>query len=157
MTPDRCAEAKAQALAGYLDPGPKHLNCAQAVMLSGLLVMDEDPRLISTTGYLGGGMARMGQVCGALSGAAVTLGLRDHLAGDELPKNSGFDPLQQLVRDFEEQFGAVTCRGLVGCDISSAEGFRQAKKSKALDRCPEFVAWTIDRLSQMLCHTSSEE
>jgi len=35
--------AKAQALAGYLDPGPKHLNCAQAVTLSGLLMMDEDP------------------------------------------------------------------------------------------------------------------
>lgn len=151
MTPDRCAQAKQQAMAGYLDPGPSHLNCAQAVLTAGLVALDEDPQLTSLANYFGGGMARMGQACGALTGAAITLGLRDLSADGSLPKNSGFDPMQKLMRDFEEQFGAVTCKGLLGCDISSAEGFRSAKKSKALDRCPRFVEFAIDRLGEILC------
>jgi C_GCAxxG_C_C family probable redox protein len=156
VTPDRCEHARAQALAGYRDPGPGHLNCAQAVMLSGLLIMDEDPEFTTVAGYLGGGMARMGEACGAVTGAAVTLGLRDLQAPEPLPKNSAFDPLQQLIRDFEANFGAVTCKGLLGCDISSPQGFREAKRSQALSRCPEFVAWTIDRLAEIMCHKQSE-
>ena len=45
MTPEKCAQAKAQAMAGYLDPGPNHLNCAQAVLTSALLATDDDPGL----------------------------------------------------------------------------------------------------------------
>ena len=135
-------------MAGYLDPGPNHLNCAQAVLTSALLAMDADPGLTNLANYFGGGMARMGQACGALTGAAIALGLRDFMAGDGLPKNSGFDPMQQLMREFEEKFGAVTCKGLLGCDISTAQGFREAKKTQALTRCPEFVEWAIDRLGR---------
>jgi C_GCAxxG_C_C family probable redox protein len=152
MATEKSENAKAQALAGYLDPGPKHLNCAQAVMCSGLLIMDEDPEWTSVAGYLGGGMARMGQVCGALSGAAAALGLRDRLTAPEGAKNSAatFDALQQLFREFESEFGAVTCKELLGCDISSPEGFREAKKRKALTRCPDYVAWACDHLSEIL-------
>jgi C_GCAxxG_C_C family probable redox protein len=160
MATEKSENAKAQALAGYLDPGPNHLNCAQAVMLSGLLTMDEDPGLTSVAGYLGGGMVRMGQVCGALSGAAVTLGLRDRLTAQEQQKNSTatFGALQRLLRGFESEFGAVTCRELLGCDISSPEGFREAKRCHALSRCPEYVAWVCDRLNEFLdgSRTASE-
>jgi C_GCAxxG_C_C family probable redox protein len=138
-------------MAGYLDPGPDHLNCAQAVLASALLATDADPALTSVANYFGGGMARMGQACGALTGAAIALGLRDFGAREALPKNSGFDPLQRLMRDFEEEFGATTCKDLLGCDISTPQGFREAKKTQALSRCPQFVEWTIDRLGQTLC------
>jgi hypothetical protein len=113
-------------------------------MLSGLLVTDEDPELTSVAGYLGGGMVRMGQVCGALSGAAVTLGLRDRLAPHGRSENSSatFDALQQLFPGFESEFGAITFRELLGCDISSPEGFREARRCQALSHCPEYVAWT---------------
>ena len=152
MASERSERAIEQAMAGYLDPGPKHLNCAQAVMRCGLLVMDQDPELTNIGGYLGGGMVRMGQVCGALSGAAVTLGLRDRLAGGDAPKivGSTLDALQELIRKFELQFGAVTCKELLGCDISSREGFREAKRCQAMSRCPEYVAWTCAGLGEIL-------
>jgi C_GCAxxG_C_C family probable redox protein len=151
MTPEKCQQAKTRALAGYLDPGPAHLNCAQTVLFSGLVVTDQEPDLVNVANYLGGGIARMGQACGALTGAAVALGLYDLAAGRATPKNSAFDPMQRLVKDFEEEFGAVTCKGLLGHDISTAQGFREAKKSQALARCPEFVSWVIDRLNAVLC------
>ena len=152
MASEHFEQAKAQALEGYLDPGPKHLNCAQAVLRCGLLARDLDPELTGVAGYLGGGVARMGQVCGALSGAAVSMGMRDQFGVK--PEHAGsintFDWLQQLVREFEAEFGSATCAGLLGCDISTAEGFRQAKKTKATQRCPEFVGWTCDRLAEVL-------
>jgi C_GCAxxG_C_C family probable redox protein len=144
--------AKEQAMAGYLDPGPHHLNCAQTVLRCGLLAMDQDPELTYYATFLGGGMARMGLVCGALSGAAVTLGLYEHLQAERGLKSpvSSFDWLQQLVRDFEEKTGSTACRGLLGCDISTAEGFREAKKTQATKDCPQFVSWTCDRLAEIL-------
>ncbi len=150
MTPELREQAKAQAMAGYLDPGPNHLNCAQAVLTSALLATQANPAMANAANYFGGGMVRMGQTCGALTGAAIALGLRDFSAPADTPKNTGFDPMQQLMRDFEEQFGAVTCKGLLGCDISTDKGFREAKKTQALTRCPLFVEWTIDRLGEIL-------
>jgi C_GCAxxG_C_C family probable redox protein len=151
VTSDKFEQAKAEALAGYMDPGPGHLNCAQAVMHAGLRMMDQDPVLTKVGSFLGGGMARMGQVCGALSGAAVTLGLREQLEMPGRPEKSmTLETLQGLVRDFEAQFGAVNCKDLLGCDISTAEGFRQAKRCQATKRCPEFVAWSCDRLADLL-------
>jgi C_GCAxxG_C_C family probable redox protein len=152
MASDKFEQAKADAMKGYLDPGPKHLNCAQTALRCGLLAMDQNPELTGAAGYLGGGMARMGQVCGALSGAAVALGLRDQFdTKTEASKDiNTFDWMQGLTRRFEAEFGSTTCAGLLGCDISSAEGFRQAKKSKATQRCPEFVGWTCDRMAEIL-------
>jgi hypothetical protein len=60
------------------------------------------------------------------------------------------------VRNFESQFGALACRDLLGCDISTPEGFRQAKRARATSRCPEFVAWSCDRLAEMLEGRSDE-
>ena len=158
MASDRFEGAKAQAMAGYLDPGPNHLNCAQAVMRCGLLAMDQDPGLTNVGGYLGGGMVRMGQVCGALSGTAVALGLRDQLEVHQGPETSAatLDWMQDLTRKFESEFGAVTCKELLGCDISTPKGFREAKKSQATKRCPEFVAWTCDRLVEILDRSEGE-
>ena len=121
-------------------------------MLNGLLAMDQDPALIGIGSYLGGGMARMGHVCGALSGAAVSLGLRNQLNVDGHGNNSNdaFDELQKLFRGFQEEFGATTCRDLLGCDISSAEGFREAKRRQALVRCPDYVSRTCDRLNEII-------
>jgi C_GCAxxG_C_C family probable redox protein len=152
MASKKFEQAKAEAMKGYLDPGPNHLNCAQAVVRCGLVATGQDPDLTKIAGYLGGGVARMGQVCGAITGAAVTLGLRDQFAGETQKQRSvdTFAWLQELVCAFEEEFGSVTCKGLLGCDISTAEGFREAKRSKATQRCPEFVGWTCDRLAEVL-------
>lgn len=159
MPSERFQRAKAAAMAGYLDPGPGHLNCAQTVARCGLLAMEQDPELTAACNYLGGGMVRMGQLCGALSGAAVALGFRDLLA--EKPEDDqpgyAFSWLQKLTQRFEAEFGSATCRGLLGCDISTAEGFRNAKRLRATRRCPDFVSWTCDQLAEILDRAGAGE
>jgi C_GCAxxG_C_C family probable redox protein len=144
--------AKEAAMAGFLDMGPDHLNCAQAVVRFSVLVLGRDPELVVLARYFGGGVVRMGHLCGALSGAALSLGIRDsHLAGygsDGMAQNT--DKLQQLVSDFEKEFGAVSCSLLTGHDIRTREGYRRFKEDKASDRCPLYVGWVCDHLYEML-------
>ena len=153
MTKGELGPAKEAAVAGFVDMGPDHLNCAQAVVRFSTLVLGHDPELVVLARYFGGGVVRMGHICGALSGAALSLGLRDwHLpehGSDATAQNT--EKLQQLLLDFEKEFGAGTCSLLTGHDIRTREGYRQFRDDKkASDRCPLYVSWVCDRLYEML-------
>jgi len=90
------------------------------------------------------GVARHGEICGALTGAAIALGLK---YGRDEPKDVAardalYARMDQLMRAFEREFGAVRCIELTGCDMTTAEGLA---RSRELDLhyqvCPRFVAF----------------
>ncbi len=112
-------------MARFRDPGSAPMNCAQTVVLFVSQCLGIDLQAITVARYMGGGSVGMGETCGAVEGAVTSLGLRDYFAPDEHPAMAPDDKqaLQQLIRDFREEFGSATCRGLTGCDISSAEGY----------------------------------
>lgn len=149
---DRWTEAKEIAMAGFHDQGPAHLNCAQTVVLFAAHALRDDEAAAAVARYMGGGSVGMGEMCGAVAGAVVSLGLRDYFSPSEHP---AVDPeekgaLQALIRDFGEQFGSATCRGLTGHDISTKEGYDRFKADPASQRCDDYVAWICDRLGSML-------
>ena len=152
MTEGEWQPAKEAALAGFRDRGTGHLNCAQAVVRFASLVLGLSPDPVVVARYLGGGMVRMGQVCGALSGAAISLGLRDLHTGLSWPDGTSPDTekLQRLFRDFEAEFEAVTCRELVGYDISTSGGYQRFKDDNKYELCERYVSWTCDRLGDIL-------
>ena len=152
MGADTWQDAKDKAMAGFLDNGPAHLNCAQAAVAFAAFGLGLDPRLVLAARYMGGGSVGMGHLCGALSGAIVAPGLRDFFAGAEWPDPAAPDKaaLQQLIRDFEAEFGTATCLGLTGHDISSKEGYRVFKHDPIAKRCADYVAWVCDRLEPIL-------
>jgi len=158
---EEAARAKEESLARFADEGPGHINCAQAVLSFALRVEGMHPELITVARYFGGGVAGMGEVCGALSGAALALGLRDHEAqrspaGGRAGTERRPDPktargaLQDLMRAFSTEFGALGCRDLTGCDLTTPEGHDAFVKSGANQRCPLFVSWACDRLLPLL-------
>lgn len=70
---------------------------------------------------LNGGVAYSGGTCGALIGAALTLGL---LAGARLPerplaKRAARGLMQELMQDFAAAFGSTECRELTGFDLAT--------------------------------------
>jgi C_GCAxxG_C_C family probable redox protein len=145
-------QAKADALARFNDPGPGHINCAQAVVGFALLLLEHEPNLVTVARYFGGGIAGMGEACGAITGAALSLGMRDfHLAeepADLGPRTRAL--LQELMRGFAVEFGASRCADLTGCDLSTPEGHAVFAASEARKRCPEYVGWMCDRLAPLL-------
>jgi C_GCAxxG_C_C family probable redox protein len=151
MTPDKFTQAKDAALEGFRTSGSGHLNCAQSVLRFSLSVMDGDADLILAARYFGGGIAGMGRICGALAGAAMALGLRDYLhRGLDAEATPTVEPLQNLMRAFEAEFGATECAILTGHDMSAPGGHDRAKEAGALERCPLFVSWVCDHVLPML-------
>ncbi|MBC7223568.1 MAG: C_GCAxxG_C_C family protein [Anaerolineae bacterium] len=75
---------------------------------------------------LNGGVAWWGEVCGAITGAALAVG---QLAGCRIAdhkeaKRTARRILSQYMEAFRREWGAVDCRTLVGCDIRTEEGHR---------------------------------
>lgn len=105
-------------------------NCSQAVLSSYADLFDMD---LATSNRIacgfGGGMGRLQQVCGAVSGAMMIAGLKHGKTrpDDTDPLERTYAIVQLIVERFKEKHGTISCRELLQCDISTAEGRRQAK------------------------------
>jgi len=149
---DELQRAKDSALAGFRDMGPGHLNCAQAVVRFSSEVLGAGEDVVVLARYLGGGITRMGHICGALSGCPLSLGLRDWHLGLSWPDGTSPDTerLRELFERFEAEFGALTCRGLVGYSIRTTEGYDRFKAEGKYESCASYVAWVCDHLYGIL-------
>ena len=90
-------------------------NCAQAVLLafSDLTKLDPDTARRIASGF-GGGMARMREVCGAVSGMFMAEGLLYGSSGlSHEEKAAHYVRLQALAAQFREKNGSILCRELL--------------------------------------------
>ena len=91
-------------------------NCAQAVAISfeKELGMERQDiaRLVSS---FGGGMGRMREVCGAVSGALLVLGWMKGYSGAEgdEAKKAHYARVQEFARRFKEIHGSIICREML--------------------------------------------
>ncbi len=72
----------------------------------------------------GAGFGRRGEMCGALAGAVIAVGLRYGRRkgeGDDAKERS-YDRVAWLVDSFRERFGTILCRDLIDVDLSRPEG-----------------------------------
>ncbi len=94
----------------------KGYNCAQAVAVSfcDLTGLDADfsARMVSP---FGGGMGRMREVCGAVSGMYAVLGLLYgyDTPGDDESKKRLYTEVQTLAARFREETGSIICREIL--------------------------------------------
>ena len=93
---------------------------------------------------MGAGMARHGEVCGALLGAAMGLSLRygRENASENEAKEALYSKVDQLLSAFEAEFGSVRCIDLTGCDMRTPEGRARVTELDLHHKCcPKFVAF----------------
>jgi C_GCAxxG_C_C family probable redox protein len=77
----------------------------------------------------GGGIGGRGEVCGAVTGAVMAIGLKH---GREEPSQSNrhaYALAREFCRRFEEESGHLYCRDLTGMDLSTAEGVQAYRRS----------------------------
>jgi C_GCAxxG_C_C family probable redox protein len=129
-------------------------NCSQAVFstYAEALGMDRETALKVAAGF-GGGMGRMAETCGAVTGAMMAIGLKHGTA--EVQDTEAREKIYGLVRRFADEFrakhGALDCRELLGCDISTAEGRQQARERNTHeDVCPQLVRDAAEVLEKVL-------
>ena len=91
-------------------------NCAQSVAVAFCDVtgLEEDfaAKLASS---FGGGMGRMREVCGAVSGMLMVAGLLYgyETPGDDVSKKEHYVRVQELAGKFREQVGSIVCREIL--------------------------------------------
>ena len=104
-------------------------NCSQSVLAAFCekYGLDQKTALKAACG-LGGG-CRSGEICGAVSGAVITIGLKyGHCQpGDAESKANCYAKTAEFLNAFKAQNGSIICREILGCDISTAGGMEQAK------------------------------
>ncbi len=128
----RAERAKALFLEGY--------NCAQAVVLA----FAEDAGLDESVAKafsrpLGGGMGRLRQTCGAVSGAAVASGV----LFPELTKPEAYALVQEIARRFAEKNGSFNCGELLrGAGLKTDTAPNPERRTEEYYKkrpCPELI------------------
>ena len=91
-------------------------NCAQAVVVafSDLTGLEESVSAKMASSF-GGGMGRMREVCGAVSGMLMVLSLLYgyDTPGDDVSKKQLYTVVQQLSGKFREEVGSIVCREIL--------------------------------------------
>jgi C_GCAxxG_C_C family probable redox protein len=123
-------------------------NCAQAVLSACGGPMGVGPDLAARLGQAyGGGIAGTGDLCGAVSGALMVLGLHVAMVDpkDPAPKARNHELARELLRQFRRRNGSVVCRDLLGCDIGTPQGRRQAVENGLFTTvCPRLVRDAVE-------------
>ncbi len=134
-------------LAGY--------NCAQAVLYahSPDLGLEGETALKVASG-LGAGMARRGEVCGAVTGGVLALGLK-YGRGSQQDRSATeltYQKAQDLMTRFEQRHGSCLCRVLLeGCDLRTAEGVQFFKEHDLLHKtCLRCVQTVVEVLAEIM-------
>jgi C_GCAxxG_C_C family probable redox protein len=100
-------------------------NCAQAVLKPFAEAYGLDGKTSHRiASVFGGGMARMQETCGAVTGAFMAIGLKYGFttSSDQEQKKLVAQKGKKFADLFRKEFGALACRELLGCDFNTAEG-----------------------------------
>lgn len=145
-------DAVAQARELYLDEAHA-FGCAETsfVVLKTAygLPLASDP---SAAMALNGGLAYSGGPCGALTGAALAVGmLAEQRIGDHhRAKRVARELVAQTLDAFQAAHGATDCRELIGVDLRTTDGHRAFLESGAWrDGCMRQIEFVIGRLSTL--------
>ena len=86
-----------------------------------------------------------------MSGALMALGLRHGAAAaaDPAAKTALYERVREFVACFKARHGSIVCRELLGCELATPEGWRQAQERRIHEAvCPEFVRTAAELLDQ---------
>ena len=130
-------------------------NCAQAVLLafSDLTGLEEGTAMKMAASF-GGGMGKLREVCGALTGAFMAAGMiyaDDHVPTQE-DKAAHYDKIRGLATRFREENGSYLCRELLeGVPVSKGSAPEERTEQYYKKRpCGELCAIAARLLDELL-------
>lgn len=131
-------------------------NCSQAV----LLAFCEDFGLEKETALkisepFGGGMGRMREVCGTVTGMFMVIGLAmgNDNSKDNTTKKNVYKSVQELAEKFKQDNGSIICRELLGFQKNNKESYVPSERTTEYYKkrpCPELCKYAADILEDYL-------
>ena len=112
-------------------------HCAQAIFASyseqlsdGKVDFDTAMKIAAA---FSGGMSRTGNVCGAITGALMAIGLK-YGSAEKADEIAGY-----LLNEFKSLNETIICRELIDHDLLTDEDIKMAFKKGAFDNCNKYV------------------
>jgi C_GCAxxG_C_C family probable redox protein len=127
--------------------------CSQAIVgtYGPALGLPREQAMKLASGFAGG--MRLGETCGAVTGAFMLIGLK--YAAADCDQRDRRESVYAAIRQFTDQFRqrdhSVVCKELIGCDISTPQGAREAlQKGVYRNICPDLVRHAAEIIEQMI-------
>jgi C_GCAxxG_C_C family probable redox protein len=116
-------------------------NCCQAVVLAynDLFGLSDELAASIASGF-GGGMGRLREVCGSVSGMVLLAGLISPASDPSIKsgRTSNYALVQDMASSFKDLNGSIVCKELLGL-VPMGSGAPAAKESpEPSDRTPEY-------------------
>lgn len=126
------------------------LNCSQSVLLAFCdeLGFDRESAMLIAAPF-GGGMGRLREVCGTVSGMYMALGL----ASQGKSKTDLYKDVQALADKFKQDNGSVICRELLGLRIKGKDSPIPEERTESYYKsrpCSELCRYAADLLDEFL-------
>lgn len=137
----------------------RNFNCTQGVFTTYAVEHGIDEKLALKLATNFGGGARKGEMCGAVSGALMVLGLfYGHSESDDLDtKAKAYAMSEEYMNRFIQKNGSVVCRELLGYDLSKPEEKAIIKEKNLFHTlCPEVIRSAVEILDELLEENSDK-
>jgi C_GCAxxG_C_C family probable redox protein len=121
----------------------RRYTCSAAVFsaFSGELGLDPDMAKKIACGF-GAGISKTGNICGAVSGAVMVIGLAygKTKEGDDAATEKTRALVRESLQEFTARHGSVNCTELLGYNLSNPVGYEKAREMKLFTtKCPALV------------------
>ena len=129
-------------------------NCAQAVLTAYSDDLNLDNNLVmSISCGFGGGMGRLQETCGAVTGSFMVLGIYNshRFADNKDKKEETYSMIQKFSQKFQSIHGSIHCSSLLYCDLKTNEGQAYMKENNLSETvCEKCIATSIGILGELL-------
>jgi C_GCAxxG_C_C family probable redox protein len=129
-------------------------TCSSAVFsaFSDELGLDGDTAKKIACGF-GAGISRTGNICGAVSGAIMVIGLKygKTRQGDDAATEKTRAMVRTFMLEFTKRHGSVCCTELLGYNLGKPDEYEKARDSKLfVTKCPQLVGDAVAILKKIL-------
>lgn len=136
-----------------IDNFKKGYNCAQSVVVAYCDVLGMEPDFAAKmSSSFGGGMGRMREVCGAVSGMLMVAGLLYgyETPGDDVSKKAHYQLVQHLAGKFREREGSIVCREILKNPPSDPNPTPRNAEFYKVRPCARLVALAAEILDEYI-------
>ena len=128
-------------------------NCSQAVLTVFAEDFGLDKELALKLGTQFGGGARNGELCGAVSGALLVLGLKygHYEQNNTQQKSRAYGIASEYTIRFTQVNGSIVCRELLGYDLTKPEDMEHIREKNLFgDICPKMIESAVQVLEEII-------
>ena len=137
----------------------KGYNCSQAVVLAfcDVLNISEEYAAVISSGF-GGGMGRLREVCGAVSGMVLVANML-YAKPDPTDRKNQYSIVQELAGEYKKFNGSIVCRELLG--LSNNEAITPVPERRTNEYykkrpCPELIGMAAEILENYISNNNSQ-